>query len=86
MTILVTQGKGQKDRDVMLSEQLLRILRDWYRFIRPPEWMFPGVIPGSHIMRSGIEDGCELAPERSGLSKPVTPHSMKHYVPRFTMA
>jgi integrase/recombinase XerD len=37
MTIRVTQGKGQKDRDVMHSEQLLRTLRDWYRFSRPTE-------------------------------------------------
>lgn len=78
MVIRVTQGKGQKDRDVMLSEQLLTILRDWYRVARPSEWMFPGVIPGSHITRSGIEDACELGLERSGLSKPVTPHSMRH--------
>ena len=78
MTIRVTQGKGQKDRDVMLSEQLLSILRDWYRFARPTEWLFPGVIPGSHITRSGIENACTLAHERSGLSKPVTPHSLRH--------
>jgi site-specific recombinase XerD len=78
MTIRVTQGKGQKDRDVMLSEQLLTILRDWYRFARPAEWLFPGVIPGSHITRSGIENACTLAHERSGLSKPVTPHSLRH--------
>lgn len=78
MTIRVTQGKGQKDRDVMLSEQLLTILRDWYRFARPTEWLFPGVIPGSHITRSGIENACTLAHERSGLSKPVTPHSLRH--------
>ena len=78
MVIRVTQGKGQKDRDVMLSEQLLTILRHWYRVARPTEWMFPGVIPGSHITRSGIEDACELGLERSGLSKPVTPHSMRH--------
>jgi integrase/recombinase XerD len=78
MTIRVTQGKGQKDRDVMLSEQLLVILRDWYRFARPTQWMFPGLIPGSHITRPGIEDACQLAHERSGLSKPVTPHSLRH--------
>ena len=80
MTIRVTQGKGQKDRDVMLSEQLLTILRDWYRFARPTEWLFPGVIPGSHITRAGVADACELAHERSGLIKPVTPHSLRHAV------
>jgi site-specific recombinase XerD len=78
MTIRVTQGKGQKDRDVMLSEQLLAILRDWYRFARPTQWLFPGVIPGSHITPSGIDDACKLAHQRSGLSKPVTPHSLRH--------
>jgi site-specific recombinase XerD len=40
--------------------------------------MFPGVIPGSHITRSGIEDACTLGARRSGLKKPVTTHSMRH--------
>jgi integrase/recombinase XerD len=79
MVLRVTQGKGQKDRDVMLSEQLLAILRDWYRAARPTKWMFPGVIPGSHITREGINDACTLGLRRSGLSKPVTPHSLRHY-------
>jgi site-specific recombinase XerD len=78
MTIRVEQGKGAKDRYVMLSEQLLKILREWYRYARPTTWMFPGVIPGSHITRNGVEDACELGLERSGLKKPVTPHSMRH--------
>jgi len=78
MTIRVTQGKGQKDRYVMLSEHLLTILRAWYRAARPTEWLFPGVIPGSHVTRSGVEHGCTLGAERSGLSKPVTPHSLRH--------
>ncbi len=60
MTIRVSQGKGAKDRYVMLSEQLLVILRDWYRFARPAEWLFPGVIPGSHITREGVGDACTL--------------------------
>jgi len=78
MTIRVAQGKGQKDRYVMLSEQLLAILRDWYRAARPTAWLFPGVIPGSHITREGINDACTLGVKRSGLSKPVTPHSLRH--------
>jgi site-specific recombinase XerD len=78
MMIRVEQGKGQKDRYVMLSEQLLKILREWYRYARPTVWMFPGVIPGSHITRSGVDDACELALKRSGLIKPVTPHSLRH--------
>jgi len=78
MMIRVEQGKGQKDRYVMLSEQLLKILREWYRYARPTTWMFPGVIPGSHITRGGVDDACELALKRSGLIKPVTPHSLRH--------
>jgi site-specific recombinase XerD len=78
MTIRVDQGKGAKDRYVMLSEQLLLILRDWYRFARPTIWMFPGVIPGTHITRDGIGDACKLALKSSGLTKPVSPHSMRH--------
>jgi integrase/recombinase XerD len=78
MTIRVAQGKGQKDRYVMLSDQLLTILRAWYRAARPTTWMFPGVIPGSHITRCGIGDVCKLGVERSGLTKPVTPHSLRH--------
>jgi site-specific recombinase XerD len=78
MTIRVDQGKGNKDRYVMLSDQLLKILRDWYRYARPTTWMFPGVIPGSHITRTAVEEPCELGRQRSGLTKPVTPHSMRH--------
>jgi site-specific recombinase XerD len=78
MTVRVAQGKGAKDGYVMLSEQLLKILRGWYRVAKPTPWMFPGVIPGSHVTRAGINDACRLGLQRSGLSKPVTPHSLRH--------
>ena len=42
MVIRVEQGKGGKDRYVMLSPQLLRILRSYWRFARPRRWLFPG--------------------------------------------
>jgi site-specific recombinase XerD len=78
MTIRVQQGKGSKDRYVMLSKQLLVILRDWYRFARPEVWMFPGLIPGTHVTRMSINEVCVPAQKKSGLSKHVTPHSLRH--------
>jgi integrase len=42
MVLRVEQGKGQKDRYVMLSPTLLAILRDWWRVSRPTHWLFPG--------------------------------------------
>lgn len=78
MTIRVNQGKGRKDRYVMLSEQLLQILREWYRFVRPKVWLFPGHIPGTHLTVSSVQRDCGPALQRSGLSKPVSPHSLRH--------
>jgi site-specific recombinase XerD len=53
MVIRVEQGKGRKDRYVMLSPKLLEILRQWWRQERPQLWLFPGGIPGRHITRGG---------------------------------
>ena len=45
MTLRVEQGKGQRDRYVMLSPQLLELLRDWWQAARPQVWLFPGQNP-----------------------------------------
>src|ERR1700685_2371951 len=45
MTLRVEQGKGQRDRYVMLSPQLLEWLREWWRAARPRAWLFPGQKP-----------------------------------------
>jgi integrase/recombinase XerD len=78
MTIRVQQGKGAKDRYVMLSKHLLVILRDWYRFSKPTTWMFPGLVPGTHVTRETINTACTLAQKNSKLPKHVTPHSLRH--------
>jgi integrase/recombinase XerD len=78
MVIRVEQGKGRKDRYVMLSPKLLEILRRWWRQERPQHWLFPGGIPGTHITRGAVEDACEEAHQGCRISKPVTPHTMRH--------
>ena len=55
MVLRVEQGKGMKDRYVMLSPKLLQILREWWRVERPEHWLFPGAMPGQHISRSAVE-------------------------------
>jgi len=78
MVIRVNQGKNRKDRYVMLSPRLLEILRLYWQDAHPKEWLFPGSIPGRPITRHAVGDACELARKRSGITKPVTPHSLRH--------
>jgi len=78
MVIRVEQGKGQKDRYVMLSPKLLETLRTYWRAARPKEWLFVGSIPGQPITRSAVALVCREARQLSGIRKPISPHSMRH--------
>jgi site-specific recombinase XerD len=78
MVIRVDQGKGQKDRYVMLSPKLLQILRTWWRVDKSRHWLFPGDIPGRHISKDAVELACQKTRRLSGIRKPITPHSMRH--------
>ena len=86
MVIHVEQGKGGKDRFVMLSPKLLETLRGYWRAVRPQEWLFPGDQPGRPITSSAVELACKLARRSAGITKPVTPHSLRHYLPCLTMS
>ena len=78
MVIRVDQGKGQKDRYVMLSPKLLEILRSWWRVEKPKHWLFPSDVPGRHISRDAVGHACQKAHHFSGIHKPITPHSLRH--------
>ncbi len=78
MVLRVEQGKGQKDRYVMLSQKLLTILRDWWRVSRSMPWIFPGDRPGDPITTRAVNRACRKAHRRCGIPKPITPHSLRH--------
>ena len=78
MMLHVAQGKGQRDRYVMLSPTLLTLLRAWWRAARPTTWLFPGQRPGQPMEKGAVQWACRLARFRSRLTKPVTPHSLRH--------
>jgi len=44
----------------------------------PREWLFPGDRPSQPITRDAVGDACQKAHRLSGLSKPVTPHGLRH--------
>jgi integrase len=71
MTLRVEQGKGGRDRYVMLSRQLLKILREWYRFSKPKVWLFSGR-RGAHIRTRNVQRECPAACVGSGTSKHLT--------------
>ena len=78
MVIRVEQGKGNKDRYVMLSPQLLQILRAYWRLARPGRWLFPGRDAGEPVSIATLQEACRVAARRAELSKPVTVHTLRH--------
>jgi integrase/recombinase XerD len=82
MVIHIRSGKGRKDRYVMLSEQLLGILRAYWRCARPQHFLFPGPDPARPITVRSLQRACRLAAETAGLDKMVTVHTLRHSSPR----
>ena len=78
MLIRVEQGKGGKDRYVMLSPQLLQILRAYWRLARPGRWLFPGRAAGEPVSVATLQEACRAAVRRIALSKSVTVHTLRH--------
>lgn len=78
MVLRVDQGKGRRDRYVMLSPRLLQALRKYWKVVRPGTWLFPGEIPGQPISTSAVELACQKAHRAAGIAKPITPHSLRH--------
>ncbi|HEY9358985.1 MAG TPA: tyrosine-type recombinase/integrase [Xanthobacteraceae bacterium] len=78
MVIRIAHGKGGKERYAMLSAQLLRILRGYWRLARPHPWLFPGRDPSHPIDQQVLHAACRSARQAAGLAKHVTVHALRH--------
>ena len=76
--ILVRHGKGAKDRNVMLSPQLLGILRTYWRLARPAIYLFPGRDGTRPVDPTVLHAACRSAAKAAGLAKRVTLHTLRH--------
>src|SRR6202047_4802598 len=78
MVLRVEQGKGMKDRYVMLSPKLLEILRSWWRVKKPKHWLFPSCRQNQHISRFAVERACRKAHRICKIPKSITTNSLRH--------
>jgi len=81
MVVHIREGKGRKDRDVMLSPKLLTALRTQWRFYhrQSSTWLFPSNYRKDRpIDTKTVWHACQKAAQRAGLQKRVHPHTLRH--------
>src|SRR6202045_2398823 len=78
MVIRVEQGKGRKDRYVMLSPHLLELLRAWWKAARPQGWLFPGQNPVQSMTTRQLNRACHAAAQTAEINKRVSLHTLRH--------
>ncbi|GMQ60244.1 site-specific integrase [Vallitalea sediminicola] len=78
MLIKIEQGKGNKDRYVMLSESILLQLRKYYKEYRPNKWLFEGADKDKHITERTVQRIFKNACEKGCVMKKVSVHSLRH--------
>src|SRR5438045_885883 len=78
MVIRVEQGKGRKDRNVMLSPHLLELLRAWWKAARPQGWLFPGQNRVNPLTTRQLNRACHIAAHMADIKKRVSLHTLRH--------
>ena len=82
MLVHVRHGKGGRDRSVPLSPKLLETLREYWRWMKPQTYLFPGTVNGwradKPITPKVLWLACRQAAQRAGIRKPVRPHLLRH--------
>ena len=82
MVIHVRHGKGDRDRDVLLSPKLLETLREYWRWMKPKTYLFPGMVNNWRadvpINHKVVWVAVKEAAERAGINKRVSPHTLRH--------
>lgn len=78
--LIKVRGKGSKDRYLMLSKKLLEILRQYWKAlpVKPSSYLFPGKDLSKPLHPRNVQREFQQARKRSGIQKPVKPHTLRH--------
>ncbi|HVZ83031.1 MAG TPA: tyrosine-type recombinase/integrase [Terracidiphilus sp.] len=78
----IPHGKGDRPREVPLSQKLLDQLRTYYRSVKHRNgWMFPSrqvKRPDEPITDKTVWHACRVSARRAGITKPIHPHTLRH--------
>lgn len=77
MLIRIINSKGNKDRNTLLSEKLLKYLREYYRYYKPKNWLFEGRDGGQYSATS-IANIFKKALKKAKINRHATPHTLRH--------
>ncbi len=78
MVINIHEGKGRKDRNVMLAKSLLVVLKQYWLESRPEIYLFPGKVPGNPLTREAVNNLLKKHSARAGITKNISPHTLRH--------
>lgn len=76
--ITIRAAKGKKDRQVMLSETLLELLRTYYKAYRPKRWLFEGENKHEPYSTRSLQMVFKRAKDKADIKKEVSFHSLRH--------
>ncbi len=76
--VLIKQAKGRKDRIVPLSDKILAMLREYYKYYKPKTWLFEGQQPNQPYDERSLASVLKLALSKTPITKPVTLHWLRH--------
>jgi site-specific recombinase XerD len=78
MSIRIREGKGGRDRVVILSPHLLGVLRHYWRVYRPESLLFYGATKDKRIHPATVQRTVRKAAQAVGIRKRVSPHTLRH--------
>lgn len=78
LRIRIRDGKGGKERYVILSETLLEVLRRYFEKYRPGRWLFYASTPERPMHPRSVERMIKETALRAGLKQRISPHTLRH--------
>lgn len=78
MIINIRQGKGKKDRQVVLHSKVLDLLRDYYQKYHPSNYLFEGQRKQQPYSATSLANILKTSARKVGITKRVSPHILRH--------